>query len=61
MLSRPTFAVWLISTILAVVVILMNYAGVSIPVISPIVAGHSFEVLLIAFVLLWLGTVFNGM
>ncbi len=61
MLSRPTFAVWLISTILAVVVILMNYAGVSIPVISPIVAGHGFEVLSIAFVLLWLGTVFNGM
>lgn len=61
MLSSPTFAIWLISTILAVVVILMKYTGTSIPVISPIVAGNSFEVLLIAYILLWLGTVFNGL
>jgi hypothetical protein len=59
--SRPTFLIWLISTIIAVVVILMNYAGVSIPVISPIIAGHSFEALLIAYILLWLGTVVSGL
>jgi hypothetical protein len=61
MLSRPTFAIWLISTVIAVIVILMTYAGVSIPVISPILAGHGFEALLIAYVLLWLGTVFTGL
>jgi hypothetical protein len=61
MLSRPTFVIWLISTILAVVVVLMVYAGIAIPVLSPIVAGHTFEVLLIAYVLLWLGTIVSGL
>jgi hypothetical protein len=61
MLSRPTFVVWFISTILAGVVVLMTYAGVTVPVLSPIVAGHTFEVLLIAYVILWLGTVFTGL
>jgi hypothetical protein len=60
-MSAPTFAVWLISTILAAVVILMTYAGVSIPVISPIIAGHGFETLLLAYILLWIGTVFRGL
>jgi hypothetical protein len=61
MLSRPTFAIWLISTILALVVILMTYAGIVIPVLSPIVAGNTFEVLLLAYILLWLGTVLTGL
>lgn len=59
-MSRPTFAIWLISTLLAAVVILMTYFGVTIPVISPIVAGHGFETLLIAYALLWIGVVFRG-
>ncbi len=59
-MSRPTFAIWLISTLLAAVVILKTYAGITIPVITPIVAGHSFETLLIAYVLLWIGVVFRG-
>ena len=61
MLSQPTFVIWLISTILAVVVVLMVYAGITVPVISPIVAGHTFEVLLVAYVLLWLGTIVSGL
>jgi hypothetical protein len=61
MLSRPTFVVWFVSTILAGVVVLMTYAGVTVPVMSPLVAGHTFEVLLIAYVILWLGTVFTGL
>lgn len=59
--SRPSFAIWLLSTLLVGVIILMNYAGVSVPVISPIIAGHSFEALLLAYVLLWVGTVFTGL
>ncbi len=61
MLSRPTFVIWLISTILAVVVVLMVYGGIAVPVLSPIVSGNTFEVLLIAYVLLWLGTVVSGL
>lgn len=61
MLSRPTYAIWLISTILAVVVLLMRYTGIDIPVISQNLAGRTFEVLLAAYVLLWLGTVVAGL
>lgn len=61
MLSRPTFAIWLVSTILAVVVILTNYTTVTVPVLSPLVAGHSFDTLLIAYALLWLGTIVSGL
>ncbi len=61
MLSRPTFALWFVSTVLAAVVVLMVYAGITVPVLSPIVAGHTFEVLLLAYVILWLGTVFSGL
>lgn len=59
-MSAPTFAIWLLSTILAAIVILMTYAGVTIPVASDIVAGRTFETLLLAYVLLWFGTVFRG-
>lgn len=61
MLSRPTFALWFVSTVLAAVVVLMVYAGVTIPVLSDIAAGRAFEVLLVAYVILWLGTVFSGL
>jgi hypothetical protein len=61
MLSRPTFALWFVSTVLAAVVVLMVYAGIPVPVLSSIVAGHTFEVLLVAYVILWLGTVFSGL
>ena len=61
MLSRPTFLIWFISTVLAVVVVLMVYGGIVVPVISPFVAGYTLEVLLIAYVLLWLGTVVSGL
>jgi hypothetical protein len=61
MLSRPTYAIWLISTILAVLVLLMRYTGIDIPVVSQNFSGRTFEVLLIAYVLLWLGTVVNGL
>lgn len=61
MLSRPTYAIWLISTILAVLVLLMRFGGVDIPVVSENFAGRTFEVLLVAYVLLWLGTVVSGL
>ncbi|MCC0011084.1 MAG: hypothetical protein H6875_11645 [Hyphomicrobiaceae bacterium] len=60
-LSRPTFAIWLISTILVALVIALKYFAISIPVLSPIISGNLFEVLLISFVLLWAGTVFKGL
>ncbi|MFV0366925.1 MAG: hypothetical protein ACK5KM_00550 [Hyphomicrobiaceae bacterium] len=60
-LSRPTFVIWLLSTILVALVIALKYFAISIPVLSPIINGNLFEVLLVSFILLWAGTVFKGL
>ena len=60
MLSAPTFITWIISTIIAGAIILFTYLGISVPFISDLIAGRSFEFLLGSYVLLWLGTVFRG-
>ena len=49
------------ANIFAVVVVLMVYAGVNIPVLTDIASGRTFEVLLLAYILLWLGTTFRGL
>ena len=56
-LSAPTWPVFLISLILAVLVVLVKYAIVVVPVVGPIIAGHTFEVFGIAYILLFLGVV----
>lgn len=53
---RPSLAAWLISTIIAGVVILMDYAGIFVPVLTPIIGGRTYEALLIAYLILWAGT-----
>ncbi len=60
MLSAPTYLSWIISTIIAATIILLNYFGISVPVVSEIIAGRHFEFLLGAYGLLWLGTVLKG-
>ncbi len=60
MLSRPTYVVWLLSTVLAVAVIALKYAGIQIPLLSDLAGKAMFEVLLLSYILLWAGTVFKG-
>ncbi len=60
-LSAPSFIIFLLSFILAAVVILMKYFGVTIPLISDIASGKSFEVLLLAYLLLFFGVIIRGM
>ncbi len=55
---RPSFVIWLMSTLLAAVILLTTYTNVTVPVFTPLIDGHIFEALLIAYVMLWLGTVF---
>ena len=55
-LSAPTLPVFLVSVILAVIALLVHYAGVSIPYASK----HVFEVLLIAYAALFAGVIFKG-
>ena len=59
-LSRPTFFIWVLSTILAGLVVALKYFSIEVPVVTPIVSGHLFEALLVSFALLWAGTVFKG-
>ncbi len=55
-LSAPTLPVFLVSVILAVIALLVHYAGVSIPYAGK----HVFEVLLIAYAALFAGVIFKG-
>jgi hypothetical protein len=61
MLSAPAFVSWIISTVIALAVILLTYLNINVPLISEIIGGRGFEFLLAAYVLLWLGTVFRGL
>ena len=55
-LSAPTLPVFVVSVILAVIALLVHYAGVSIPYANK----HVFEVLLIAYAALLSGNIFKG-
>lgn len=55
-LSAPTLPVFLISVILAVLAALVVFAGVKIPLVS----GHAFITMTIAYVLLLAGNLFRG-
>ena len=55
-LSAPTMPVFLVSVILAVIALLVHYAGVSIPWASK----HVFDALAIGYVVLLAGNIFKG-
>ncbi|MBV5270327.1 MAG: hypothetical protein JZU55_11045 [Afipia sp.] len=56
-LSAPTFPIFLLSLILAILAALSVYAGVKIPYIS----GHGFATLGISYLLLLAGNLFKGL
>lgn len=55
-LSAPSQVTFLLAVLLAVLALLVRYAHAAIPV----VVGHSFETMLIAFLLLLAGVLFRG-
>ena len=55
-LSPPSQVTFILSVVLAVLALLVRYADVAIPVVS----GHSFETMLVAFLLLLAGVLFRG-
>lgn len=57
-LTPPTFLVFIISLVLAVLSLLVHYAGLRIPIIT---AANVFDVLAIAYVVLLAGVVFRGL
>ncbi len=58
-LTPPSFPIFLISLVLVVLVIAAKYFGAAVPVLTPIVKNSTFEVLLVAYGLLWAGVVFR--
>lgn len=55
-LTPPSIIVFVISLILAIVAMLIRYAGIRIPIIS---ASHVFDVLAIAYIVLLAGVLFR--
>lgn len=58
-LSAPSFGIFAVSTALVVVIILSRYFGFDVPILTPIVDGHPFEVTLVAWAMLFAGVSFN--
>jgi hypothetical protein len=58
-LKAPSIAVYIISSILIVLIVMSKYFGIKVPVLSVIVAGHPFEVTLVAWALLFAGVTFK--
>jgi hypothetical protein len=55
-LSPPTQVTFILAVVLAVLSLLVRYASADIPMVS----GHSFETMLVAFLLLLAGVLFRG-
>jgi len=58
-LSAPSFAMFALSTLLVVVIILGRYFAVDVPILTPIVIGNPFEITLVAWAMLFAGVAFN--
>lgn len=58
-LSAPSFGMFAISTLLVVAIILARYFAVDVPILTPIVIGHPFEITLVAWAMLFAGVAFN--
>lgn len=59
-LSAPKVVTWLVSTLLVLAAIAVKYLGITIPEVGPMISNHMFEVVLLAFAILWAGNVFRG-
>lgn len=56
-LTAPSLAIFLISVIMVSLVIATKYFGIDVPVLTQIVKKSMFEVLLVAYALLFVGVV----
>jgi hypothetical protein len=56
-LTPPSFVVFIISVILALVAVLVHYGHVAIPIVG---AAHVFDVLAAAYVVMLIGVLFRG-
>jgi len=58
-LSAPSFGIFLVSVILALLVVLSRHFGIEVPILTKIVKPNPYEVMLVAWGLLAIGVAFN--
>jgi hypothetical protein len=58
-LSAPSFGMFAISTTLVLLILLARYFAVEVPILTPIVESHPFEITLIAWGMLFAAVSFN--
>jgi hypothetical protein len=58
-LSAPSFGMFVASTLLVALILLSRYFAIDVPILTPIVAQHPFEMTLIAWGLLFTAVSFN--
>lgn len=58
-LSSPSFGIFLVSVVLVVLVVLSRHFGIEVPILTKIVRPHPYEVILVAWALLFAGVAFN--
>lgn len=58
-LNTPSFGIYLSSTVMVALIVLARYFSIDVPILTPIVAGHPFEVTLVAWAILFAGVSFN--
>ncbi len=60
-MHAPSYATFIISVVLVALVIAAKYFGIDVPVLTKIIKSSMFEVLLVAYGLLFLGVVVRRM
>jgi hypothetical protein len=58
-LSAPSFGMFVVSTLLVLLIILSKYFAIDVPILTPIVEVHPFEITLIAWGMLFAAVAFN--
>ncbi len=58
-LSSPSFGIFLVSVILVALVVMSRHFGIEIPILTKIVRPHPYEVMLVAWALMFIGVAFN--
>jgi hypothetical protein len=58
-LSTPSITVFLVSTVMVLVVILVRYFNVQVPILGIVARDHPFELTLVAWAVLFAGVTFK--
>jgi hypothetical protein len=58
-LSTPSFGMFAVSTVLVALIIMSRYFAIDVPILTPIVATHPFEVTLVAWGVMFAAVAFN--